>query len=194
MQDLALIVKGIIKKRRTIDPDDFNGKPVDKSIILDMLESANWAPNHGQTEPWHFIVYENEKINDFGQLHAELYKQVTPQEQFLDKKYEKLLHRGKKAAYLIVICLKRGNRSNIPELEEIEAVACAVQNMMLVATAHAVATYWGTGGMCYSPELKEALELRTEDKILGFLYVGQHNDILLDGKRNTPIHHKTRWV
>jgi nitroreductase len=194
MQDLALIVKGIIKKRRTIDPDSFNGKTVDKSIILDMLESANWAPNHGQTEPWHFIVYENEKISEFGKLHAELYKELTPAEQFLDKKYEKLLHRGKKASYLIIVCMKRGNRSNIPELEEIEAVACAAQNMLLVATANAVGTYWGTGGMCYSPELRDKLGLGSSDKVLGFIYVGQTNDPLVDGKRNTAIHHKVRWV
>lgn len=194
MQDLALMLKGIIKKRRTTDPEDFNGKEVSKQIVTDILEAAHWAPNHGQTEPWHFLVYEKNDIKNFGELHANLYKENTPPEQFLQKKYDKLLHRGDKAAWLIVVVMKRGNKSNIPKLEEIEATACAVQNMLIMATAFGIHSYWGTGGMCYHPSLHQKLELAPEDKILGFVYLGRTDAVDVIGKRNAAFTDKITWM
>jgi len=193
--DLSLIVRGIIKKRRTTPPEDFNGKPVDKQIIQEMLEAANWAPTHGMTEPWRFVVYGGNKVAEFGQLHAELYKKYTPEDQFLQKKYDTILNRGQKTSHIIVVMLKRGDRKNIPFHEELIAVGCAVQNMLLVSASHNVATYWGTGGMCYHPAMKEAFGLEEEDAMVGFVFVGKTtNDDLPVGKRNTPITDKVKWV
>ena len=33
---------------RSIFPKDYNGEEVDRQVILEMLEAANWAPNHGE--------------------------------------------------------------------------------------------------------------------------------------------------
>lgn len=193
--DLSLIVRGIIKKRRTSAPEDFNGKYVDRQIVQEILEAANWAPNHGMTEPWRFVIYEHEKVKEFGKLHAQLYKNHTPAEQFLEKKYETLLHRADNASHVIVTYLKRTDRKNIPLQEEIAAVACAVQNMLLVAASHNVASYWGTGGMCYHPSMKTAFELEEEDLMMGFIFLGTTvNNDLPDGKRNTPIADKVKWM
>jgi nitroreductase len=193
--DLSLIVRGIIKKRRTTPPEDFNGKKVDHQIVQEILDAANWAPTHGQTEPWRFIVYEYAKVSKFGQLHAELYKKNTDPDVFLEKKYDKLLHRADKASHVIVVYLKRTDKKNIPLNEEISAVACAVQNMLLVATSHNVASYWGTGGMCYDPSMKEAFKLEEEDLMMGFIFLGKtQNDDLAEGKRNSSIGDKTIWI
>lgn len=194
--DLSVIVRGIIKKRRNIVPEDFNGKPVDRQIIQEMLEAANWAPTHGLTEPWRFVVYQGEKVAEFGKLHAGLYKEHTPAEQFLQKKYDTIYNRGQHTSCIIVMLLKRGDKKNIPLQEEIAAVACAAQNMMLVATSHNVATYWGTGGMCYHPAMKAAMGLENEeDKLIGFLFVGKiDNDDFPEGSRQSTINEKVRWV
>lgn len=193
--DLSLIVRGIIKKRRTTVPEDFNGKKVDHQIVQEILEAANWAPTHGQTEPWRFIVYEYEKVAEFGKFHANLYKDNTEPEQFLQKKHDKLLHRADKASHVIVVYLKRTDKKNIPLNEEISAVSCAVQNMLLVAASHQVASYWGTGGMCYDPSMKAALKLEEEDMMMGFIFLGKiANDDFPEGKRNTSIAKKTIWI
>jgi nitroreductase len=193
--DLSLIVRGIIKKRRNINPDEFNGKPVDRAVIKEMLEAANWAPNHGLTEPWRFVVYEGDKVTDFGRLHANVYKDHTDPELFLQKKYDTLLHRADKASHVIVILLKRGEKQNIPLVEELAAVACAVQNMMLVATSHNVATFWGSGGMCYHPAMKAAFGLnQEEDMVMGWLFVGKvKNDDFPEGKRQSGYMDKVDW-
>jgi nitroreductase len=194
--DLSLIVRGIIKKRRNINPDAFTGKKVDAEVVKEMLDAANWAPNHGLTEPWRFVVYEGEKVAQFGKLHADIYRDHTDEAQFLQKKYDTLLHKPDKASDVIVILLKRGEKQNIPLEEELAAVACAVQNMMLVATSHNVATYWGSGGMCYHPAMKAAFGLDgAEDKVMGWLFVGKiKNDDFPEGKRQSGIMDKVRWV
>ena len=79
-------ISDIIKKRRTIDPDLYTGEIVSEEIIYSILEAANWAPTHGFTEPWRFIVYNRDKVQEFGDFHADLFKQLTPTEQFLQNK------------------------------------------------------------------------------------------------------------
>jgi len=176
-------IENIIAHRRSIDPDDFNGSKVAESVIYKMIEAAHWAPTHGYTEPWRFIIYDTAHVRDFGVLHANTYKDFTPEHQFLSKKYDKILHRGDLASHIIVIIVEHGLRQNIPEIEEILSVGCAVQNMMLVADVYGVATFWSTGGMCYHPALAQNLHLSAIQKILGFLFVG-HTDIPIPaGKR-----------
>lgn len=187
-------ILAIIKNRRSIDPDDFNGKIVDEKIINNMLEAANWAPTHGFTEPWRFVVFAKDKSKEFGQMHADLYKELTPTDQFLQKKYDKIKNRPKLASHVIVIVNKRGDKSNIPELEEIAATSCAVQNILLVATANNIGTFWSTGGMCYTNEMREKLGFQKEDQVMGFIYVGLFDVANPEGKRNTTIKEKSTWI
>lgn len=195
MQTKVQLIKQVIAERRTIKPELFNGKQISKEIIQDMLDAANWAPNHGLTEPWRFIVFSGEHgVQQFGRIHADLYKQETPVEQFLQKKYETLLHKPDKASHVIVVVMKRGDNNNIPEIEERAATACAVQNMLLTAEAHQVAAYWGTGGMCYHPALKKHFGFEEQDQVMGFLYLGYSDAEKQEGIRSSSASEKTRWM
>ena len=183
-------LKSIIFKRRTTKPEDFNGKIIEKKVFDEILISANWAPNHGQTEPWRLFVFEGEGLKDFGQFHAELYKNETPPDLYLQKKYETIFNRTLKTSHLIVLAASIGSKSNIPVKEEICAVACSAQNMLLTATDLGVFTYWGTGGMVYHPKFKEKLGLQPIDEIIGLLYFGYSDLLEIVGKRNTEIEQK----
>ncbi len=181
----------IIKNRRTVKPEEFNGNIISNTDIKELLEAANWAPTHGMTEPWRFVVFSDAK--QFGQIHADLYKQETAPEQFLQKKYDTILHKPDFASHLIVIAMKRGANQNIPEIEELAATACAVQNILLVSAEKKIAVYWGSGGMCYHPKLKEYFGFGEQDKILGFLYLGYTDKVHQEGFRNSGIGEKTIW-
>lgn len=182
-----------IKKRRTIDPDLFTGENVSNEIIEKMLEAAHWAPTHGYTEPWRFIVYERGNVQAFGDFHAALFKKVTPVEQFLEKKYEKIKYRAKNCSHVIICTNKRGAKNNIPEIEELAATSAAIQNMLLVATANNVATFWSTGGMCYHDEFKKHFGFGDNDKVLGIIYIGKYDGEIPEGKRNTEWKEKVKW-
>src|SRR5580658_10637129 len=93
----------IVINRRSTKPVDFNGKPIDDQQILQLLELANWAPSHGLTEPWRFIVYSGEAVRGFCQQQAEQYRLITPPDKFASAKYEKQAHNGDLASHLIVV-------------------------------------------------------------------------------------------
>jgi nitroreductase len=71
--------------------------------------------------------------------------------------------------------MKRDERESVPMEEEIAAVACAVQNMHLTATAFGLGAYWGTGGMTYHPKMREYLGFTEKDRVMGLFYVGYPN-------------------
>ncbi|KAF0754237.1 hypothetical protein DYB37_011483 [Aphanomyces astaci] len=166
-------VEALIAHRRSIFPQDYDAtRSVPEDVLNKLLESANWAPTHGRTEPWRFVVFGGDGRRVLGEKDAEIYKKITPEASFMPKKYAKKLSSKLQASYVIAICLKRQDSKKIPEIEEVEAVACAVQNLHLRATALGVGAYWSTGPGVYSDEMKEFLHLGADDKCLGFFYVG----------------------
>src|SRR5690606_21180819 len=110
------------------------------------------------------------------------------------EKYEKLLHMGDKASHVIIAIMERGNLPKIPTLEEIAATSCAVQNLLLGATALGIASYWGSGGMAYTPAMHKHLNLNPEDLVLGILYLGYTDKPIPEGKRIIPMESKIRWM
>lgn len=165
-------INRLIQDRRTIYPEQFSERKVHREQIEMLLESARWAPTHKLTQPWNFKVFMEAGIEKFATWHAETYKQITPAEAFSEMKYNTLKNRPLKASAVIVVSMKRDANQSIPEIEEIAAVGCAVQNMHLTATAAGLGFYWGTGGLTFHPKMKEFLGLSEADKVMGLLFVG----------------------
>tara|TARA_B110000908_G_C10235047_1_gene442808 strand:- start:81 stop:647 length:567 start_codon:yes stop_codon:yes gene_type:complete len=180
-----------IKNRRTIKPLHFTGEKVKDQDIKEMLASANWAPTHKLTEPWRFIVFTENAKTQFGKDHAEMYKMVKS-DYFEQKKYDKLMKIADMSSHVIAIIMQRDEAERVKEIEEIAAVACAVQNMMLVATEKGIANIWSTGGLTYHPNMKEYLGFGVKDRIMGFLYVGI-SELKPKSKRFISIEDKTVW-
>jgi nitroreductase len=187
-------LKTIIEKRRSIFPNSYSKERVDDVIIEEMLENANWAPTFGKTEPWRFTVFTGEGLKKLADFQSKLYKEKsTAADNFEERKFNKLSNNPLKASHVIGIGMKRDPERKIKEIEEIEAVACAVQNMYLTAAVHQIGCYWGSGGVTYLEETKAFFDLEPEDKFLGFFYVGIPSIEWPEGNRG-PISDKVSWV
>jgi nitroreductase len=183
----------LVRNRRSTFPDQFDaGKTVDDEIIKQILVNAIWAPNHGREEPWHFTVFTGDGLQKLANFQSELYKQTTP-DNFKELTYQKLQLQPLKASHIIAIGMKRSANKNIPEVEDIAAVSCAVQNIYLSVTAYGLGGYWTTGGITYRPQAKTFFGLGENDKLLGFFYIG-HVAIPSTGATRKPIEEKTSWV
>ena len=186
-------INRLIKNRRSIYPAQYSGEKVKDEIIQQMLENANWAPSHKHTEPWRFTVFTGDGLKQLAQFQSELYRDLsTKANNFDQNKFDKLASKPLMASHVIAISMKRN--PIVPEIEEVEAVACAVQNMYLTATAYGVGCYWGSGGITYKEEAKRNFGLSSEDKLLGFLYVGVPKaDFWPEGKKGN-LEDKVHWV
>ena len=187
-------INTLIHKRRSIFPKDYTEKKVDDAIVRQMLENANWAPTHKFTEPWRFIVYTGEGRKKLADLQASVYKQKTEQDgTFKEERYQNLLTKPFESSHIILVYMKRDENKSVPELEEIGAVFCAIQNMYLTAAAYEVGCYLSTGGITFFEESNAAFGLSSQDKILGFLHVGIPKHTNQVSRRN-PIEQKVTWV
>jgi len=186
-------INDIIKNRRSIFPKMYTGQPVSDDIIKQLLENANWAPNHRHTEPWRFKVYTGEALARLGDKLAEVYQRYTPTENFQQKKYEKTAKKPRLCSHVIAICMQRDPKESLPEWEEMCAVACAVQNMWLTTASYNVGAYWSSPGTIKREEMREFLGLKADEKCMGFFYIGHYDGEMPMSKRQ-PIEDKTEWV
>ena len=186
-------IESIIKNRRTVKPQSYNGKVIDSAIINRLIEAANWAPTHGLTEPWRFIIFDGDGIKRLCKDHADLYKTNTDPENFMQASYDKLINQGNNASHIIAVFSKRGPKANIAELEEICATASAVQNILLTAEALGISSFWSTGGQTLKPAMKQYFQLLAEDQMIGLIYLGYTDQEPSQGRRLTAIEEKVMW-
>ena len=100
-----------------------------------------------------------------------------------------------RAPVVMLVWMKRQEIKKINELEEVEAVACAVQNMHLTATALGLGTFWSTPPFIYAPEMNEWLGIGADDRCLGVFYLGHLAESASWPKgRRGPIEDKIEWI
>jgi nitroreductase len=187
-------INKLIHTRRSVFPKDYSGEKVSDEIVKQMLENANWAPTHKLTEPWRFVVFTGDGIKKLANFQSECYKQVTTANgTFREDRFQSLLTKPMESSHIIAIGMKRDEKKGLPEVEEIGAVFCAVQNMYLTATAYGVGCYLSTGGVTFFEEAKPFFDLGPDDKLLGFLHIGMPKGELIVGRRK-PIEEKMKWV
>lgn len=186
-------INALIRNRRSVFPKQFEaGKKIDDAIVKEILENATWAPNHGHTEPWKFVVFTDEGLQKLATFQAELYKKEAG-ENFKETTFQTLSTNPLKASHIIALCMKRDPNKKFHEVEEIAAVACAVQNIYLSTTAYGFGGYWTTGGVTYKQSAKEFFGLEEDDRLLGFFYLGHVAVPSPSGKRK-PVEEKVVWV
>ena len=182
----------IIRNRRTIYPEQFSDRKVHKEQIELILQNAQWAPTHGNTQPWRFHVFMDQSKERLSQFLGTTYLALTPKELQNDAKLAKLMRRPILSSAVIAVSMARQKEKKIPEIEEVEAVACAIQNMHLTCTAYDIGLFWSTPKLIYSKEMNDFLGLSEEDKCLGLIYLGYPN-IEWPESHRIPLEYHTQW-
>ena len=188
----AADINQAIRNRRTVKPKFFDDRPVDESVIKEMLENANWAPTHGMTEPWRFCVFVSDARKRLADFLAATYKEITPPDAFKPSKYEGMSRNATLAQAVIAVGMKRQEIEKITELDEIMAVACAVQNLHLSAAAHGLGGFWSTNVAAVSTQMRDFIGLSGNDRALGLFYLGYPGGEWPSSTRN-PIADKVTW-
>ncbi|WP_138416695.1 nitroreductase family protein [Aquibacillus sediminis] len=178
MKKITTPVAKVIRERRSIK-DGYLDKPVSQELIIELLNDAKWAPNHGVREPWRFIFVPTDKKEKF----VEDIVQTYP-ENMHDNRREYL---SKPAAFLIVVM----KEESIPKKweENFGAVSSLIQNFQLLAWEQELGVVWKTNPHIYDTNVHQLLDLESDEKIIGFLHLGyfEHQP---ESKPRTPIKEK----
>lgn len=190
-------VLDVIARRRSLGLARLKPDPIDRTIIEKMLEAANWAPSNGDTEPWRFTVFTGDSRLALGDAFAEAYRQGADNEEFDQRTFDAYKDRGTSAPLWISIgmtpkLLEDGSRYMLED-EEIMAVACAVQNMHLVATTAGLIGMWHSKGVSTHPHVAKFVGLEPPSRLLGFFWAGYPTVPWPEGERG-PAADKIRWA
>lgn len=182
-----------IKHRRSIGK--MSSEVPNREQIERMLEAATHAPNHHKVQPWRFFVLAGHAREELGAemadaLAARLGETSSEKAQALIKK-----ERGKllRSPIIIIVAAEQPNLPNVLAIENIEATAAAVENMLLTAEEMGLACMWRTGDAAYDPRVKAWLGLSSADHIVAFVYVGY---AAIPHLERNPIafEEKTTWL
>jgi nitroreductase len=190
------IVNQLIHERRSTYPLNFDASnKIDDALIAEILDTAVWAPSHGLTQPWVFKVFHNEGIRDFFLRLREIYLEITPADQVKAGKLRKYEERIDQVSHVVAVCMIRDPRRKYPEIEEIVATACVIENIYLCINAYGIAGYLSTGDVCYTRQMKDYLGLGPGDHCLGYFQLGNPKPGLNRPERKRiPASEKTTWI
>lgn len=185
----------LIRHRRSIKPQDLDpAREVSAGLVTELIENATWAPNHGLTEPWRFHVFQGEARKDLVRVMQQTYREVTPAAEFREDKLEKIGTNPLLAPVVIACVMERHGGAKIPEIEEVEAMACALQNLMLSATAAGLGSYWSSPPLLDGGTFRSFLQVGAEDRCVGLIYLGWPREGLRwPRSARHPVASKIEW-
>lgn len=182
-------INEIVRYRRSVYPVDYTEDVISKETLQELLECANAAPTHKLTQPWRFIVYYEDGLKTLAAQLKGAYMASVEKALYSEKKFQSIGEKVLRSGAVMAICLEASGK--IPEEEEVAAVACAVENMWLVASSYGIGAYWSTPA--YLPDLKQVFRLKPNERCIGIFYLGYHNNPPKPGVRS-PAEDKVTWV
>jgi len=182
-----------IKQRRSIG--HMTQQQPTREQIERILEAATYAPNHYVTEPWKFFVLTGAAREQLGRVMAEALEARLTDTSSHRAQAMLAAERRKpfRAPVIIAVTIPGLRHLHGVEVENIEAAAAAVQNMLLTAEEMGLATLWRTGEAAYDPHVKQWFGLAPEDHIVAFVYLG-YPAVSRPTRVPTPFGVKTTWL
>lgn len=169
--ELAAMAATLIQTRQTILPKRLGAPGPDAGQLELIVAAAAHAPDHGQLLPWRFVLVPQAQRTQlaevFGAALLERDAAATPEQ--VAQAQEKA-HRSP-VLMLVVVDGQRGD-PDIDLHERIVSAGCAVQNMLLMATALGFGSALTSGKALKSGGLRALFGLSESEHALCFVSLG----------------------
>jgi len=147
-----------------VDPD----RDVPVELVERLCRLASWAPNHHRTLPWRFCAVTGDGRRALGEALA---RDVAETGEDNPAKIAKARTKYTRAPVVLVVAAAAGP-DPITTLENRDAVAAAIQTLLLGATAAGLATLWSSGAATRSARVAGVCGFDPADAVVGLVYVG----------------------
>ena len=146
----------------------------DKKQLDAILQSAMSSPDHGELNPYRFLVIQNEALGEL----SEVFEQAAIKKGCNDATVLKQKKKPLRSPMIIVVIARITENPSVPEVEQILCAGVAAQHIQLACKTLGFGSIWLTGGNCYDLFVYQALGLDFNEKIIGFIYVGTSDGTL----------------
>lgn len=172
MNEQSLSVREAIIGRRSIKK--FNGQPVDREDLMNIINDAVWAPNHQNREPWRLVVASEENLEKIQNV---LRDTTIPNWQTLSN--EEVVNKMQKfttpGAYVFVVVPEDVRQKQ--RLEDFGAASTFIQNIQLLAWDYGIGSCWKTPDFLDDPKFRDKLGVKQGERMIAMLQLGYFDEL-----------------
>lgn len=167
----ADLLAALLQARQTVLPKRLGAPGPDAAQLQAIVAAAAHAPDHGCLLPWRFVLVPRQARQALGEVFAQALRErdpaATPEQQAQAR--EKACRAP--VLLLLVVDELAGDRG-IPPAERILSAGCAVQNLLLTATALGFGSALTSGKALQSQALRTLFALAEGERALCFVSLG----------------------
>ncbi|WP_304072643.1 nitroreductase [Maricaulis maris] len=160
----------LLARRRSTTAVTMTGPGPSQYQIDQLLRIAARVPDHGKLAPWRFLVFDGDSRARIGRELGEVFAAANPDATASQIEFE--TNRFVRAPLVVAVISRVIERHKVPEWEQILSAGAACQNLLIAASAMGFAAQWLTEWYAFDPAIKDAMGLRSGERIAGFIYIG----------------------
>ncbi|MYD42393.1 MAG: nitroreductase [Gammaproteobacteria bacterium] len=156
--------------RRSVVADLIGEPGPTEAELRDILSAAMRVPDHGKLAPWRFVLIRGRAREELGVIMGEAFRQENPD---LHERYvEREQKRFSRVPIVVAVISQVTKDHKTPEWEQVLSAGAACQTMLIAALSMGFAAQWITEWYAYNAKVCDALKLKNDDRIAGFVYIG----------------------
>ncbi|MCL4459660.1 MAG: nitroreductase family protein [Chloroflexi bacterium] len=177
--DLLAIIRG----RRSVRC--YAQRPVEATLLEELLEAARWSPSPHNAQPWRFVVIsKREQRLRLARAMAAEWQRDMERDGLLEKVIEFRMaascRRLEEAPVLILVCLSSENLDVYPDaarqeaemMMAVQSIGAAIQNMLLMAHQRGLAACWLCAPLFCPDVIRRVLDIPNDLRPQALLTLG----------------------
>ena len=150
--------------------------------IETLLRAASRVPDHGKLVPWRFILIQGEARQRLGEVLATAFQADNPEagEDKIAAERERFAH----APLAVAVVSRVVPHVKIPDWEQVLSAGAVCMNLLNAAMFLGYGASWITGWAAFDRRVLDALGLKPDERIAGFVHIGTAREI--PGDRDRP--------
>jgi nitroreductase len=172
----AMDLTQAIYDRRTVRR--FISSPVSEEVLSKILEAGTWAPSHGNTQPWEFIVIGSETRKNLADSYRNMMEAGPLKNPALPEERKELIRKFAQdfgGAPVLLAVVTPPPATDLDRYDYPLTAGAVIQNILLAAWEKEIAGVWLSFGI--SPQVHSILGLENGATIGGILAIGYSDSI-----------------
>lgn len=160
--------------RRSVLANNLREPGPTEAEIQQILAAAHRVPDHGKIGPWRFTLFTGDARVHFGEKLRAIFAADKPDASAKLLQFE--ADRIARAPLVIAVISAPQDHPKVTAWEQALSAGAACQNILLAASALGYGAQWLTEWYSYHEAVSKLLALDDNEKIAGFIYIGQFEE------------------